>query len=422
MPPADPVRVVIVGGGFGGLYAATYLARSELAEQRAVDVTLVDQRNYFTFTPLLAEVASGTLGREHVTYSFRVLAYRYGFRFVHARADEVDVTKRCVRTSRAELPYDYLVLAVGAEPGYFGNTELQEHALPMTSVADALRVRARVVGALNEASVTRGEDRRRRLLTFVVAGAGPAGVETASEIHGLANRVLRPYFPGLPPARVILADGGPRILGAFDETLARQGEAVLRRRGLDVRLVTRIAGAQPGRVRLLDDDGEHTVEAETLVWTAGTTPRRWLDGLNLPLAKGAVKVDHYLRVPGQQDVFAVGDATMLMDPRTERPYPRVAPIAISQGIRAAANIENLAFGRPLEPYEAHHAGKIVSLGDGVALIELLGFRVTGPLAWWLYRAAYLLKLVGTKNKVRVAVTLLLNRIFEPDVTYEEAAR
>jgi len=156
---------------------------------------------------------------------------------------------------------------------------------------------------------------------------------------------------------------------------------------------------------------------------AWRTPHANALAARLPLdtGRGALRVTPALQVEGHGNIFAVGDVTTLVDPRTGRPYPRVAPIAISQGIRAAANIENLAVGRPLEPYQAHHAGKIVSLGHGVALVDILGFQLRGPLAWWLYRSSYLLKLVGTKNKVRVLLTLTLNRLFGPDVAGETPA-
>lgn len=411
-------RVVVVGGGFGGLYAASYLARSELCEYGA-DITLVDRKNYFTFTPLLAEVAAGTLGREHVTYPYRVLARRYGFRFIQDTVRGLDKDRQIVRTERSELPYDYLVLAVGAEPRYFNNEKLERGSVPFTSVDDALAVRGRVIGALERATLVSDEEERRRLLTFVVAGAGPAGVEVASEINNLANDVLRPYYQVSTSARVVLADGGTRILAAFDEKLAREGLDRLLERGIEVRLETRIQDVTPETVVVEGPTGSEPIPACTLIWTAGTAPVRWVASLPIPTERAAVKIDSFLRVEGCDNVFAVGDVATLTDRRTGRPYPRVAPIAISQGVRAAGNIENHVLGRELEPYQAFHAGKIVSLGDGVALVDILGLRVTGLLAWWIYRAAYLLKLVGTKNKVRVLLTLALNHIFEPDISYEQ---
>lgn len=408
-------RVVVVGGGFGGLYAAAYLGRSELAE-RGAEILLVDRRNFFTFTPLLAEVAGGALGREHVTVPFRVLARRHGFEFLLEEARGVDLRRNALLTAHTEIPYDYLLLAPGAEPQYFGNEALRQASLPFTSIGDALAVRGRVIGAMERAVLTSDDEARRRLLTFVIAGAGPAGVEIASQIRGLTAVALRPYFAGLPASRVVVAEAGERILSGFDPKLADLGLHRLRERGIDVRLHTRIEAAAPGEVILRGPHGLDRIEACTLIWTAGTAAAGWVGELPLPTDRRAIKVDPFLRVAGTENIFAVGDATVLVDPRTGRPYPRVAPIAISQGVRAAANIENHALGRAMEPYQATHAGKIVSLGDGVALVEILGWAFTGWLAWWLYRATYLLKLVGTKNKIRVLVTLGLNRLFERDFT------
>ena len=410
-------RIVIVGGGFGGIYAAAYLSRSELVE-RGLEITLIDRRNYFTFTPLLAEVAAGALGREHVTYPFRVLARRYGVRFIQDSAQELDLDRGLVRTQHTEVSYDYLILATGAEPQYFGNEAIRNGSLPLTSVNCALAVRGKVMNSLERAAHTEDEAERRRLLTFVVAGAGPAGVEVASAIHNLAGEVLGPYYGIRDAAKVILAGADNRILAAFDKDLAREGLSLLRQRGVDVRLNTRITDVAHGVITSEGPGGYEQIQARTLVWTAGMVPAEWLSKQQLAIERRSLKIDQFMRVEGRENVFAIGDVTSLIDERSGLPYPRVAPIAISQGVRAAANIENAVFGRALEPYQAHHAGKIVSLGGGVALVDVLGVQVRGILAWWIYRMAYLLKLVGTKNKIRVLVTLILNRIFEPDLSYD----
>lgn len=411
-------RVVIVGGGFGGLYAASYLGRSELAEEGA-RIVLVDAKNYFSFTPLLAEVVAGKFGRQHVTTPYRILGKRYGFDFVQDEARGLDLDRGVVRTRFAEIPFDYLVVAVGAEPRYFGNDALRAGSLPFVGVDHALAIRDAVVGAYERRA--RDGAAHGTAPTFVVAGGGPAGVEAASEIHVLANDSLRPYYPHAPSARVILAEGSDRILQGWDEELACAGQERLRERGLDVRLGTRIEDVENGTVELRSEEEVARVPADALVWTAGTAPSRWAADQPLPTEKGAIRIDATLRVTGRKRIFAVGDVTTLVDERTGRPYPRVAPIAISQGVHAAHNIENHAFGRDLETYRATHAGNILSLGGGEALVDLLGIRITGPLAWWIYRTTYLLKLVGTKNKLRVAFTLALDRFFEPDISAETRA-
>jgi len=378
--------IVVAGGGFGGLYAAAYLARSELGRSGA-RVVLVDRTNYFTFTPLLAEVAAGSLLPTHVTYPYRVLGRKYGFEFRRDRVTGLDPDRKVLRTDAAELPYDSLVLALGATPRYFGNREIARRSHSFTSVEDARTIRSRAIDAFERAARSDDEGDRRRGATFVVAGAGPAGVELASELHRLLDRVLPPYYDDPPPARVVLAEGSDRILAGWDEALARRGLERLRARGIEVRLETRVTGFDGRRVSLHGPDGDDAVAARTLVWTAGTSPPGWVSELPIPTESGAVRVEPTLRVRGTDDVFAVGDLVHLEDPRTGRRYPPVAPIAISQGIRAAGNVENLHLGRDLEEYHAHHAGKIVSLGGGVALVDLLGFRITGWPAWWIYRFA-----------------------------------
>ncbi len=419
MPQPAP-RIVIVGGGFAGLYAASYLGRSELAPLGA-DILLVDQKNYFTFTPLLAEVAAGNLSRDDVVVGYRTLARRYGFRFLQGVVDGLDAERQVIHTAHQDLPYDYLVLAPGAEPTYFGNEALEKHSCSLVSVDDAMAIHDRVVHAMEAASRVDDPMVRACLLTIVVAGAGPAGVEMAGELHHFANDVLGPFYPGLPRVRVIIVSAGDRILPGFDDHLARQGLDALRRLGIEVHLDTMVKDAQPGQVMIEGPAGAAVLMAGSLIWTAGTRPAEWLSKVKLPTDRGSLQVEETLQVVGHPTVFAAGDVAGLVDARSGRPYPRVAPIALSQGTRAAANIEALIFGRPLERYQAHHAGKIVSLGRGIAFVELLGFRITGRVAWLFYRTAYLLKLVGLKNKARVVVSLLFNRLFDRDIAASSAA-
>ncbi|MFQ5891054.1 MAG: NAD(P)/FAD-dependent oxidoreductase [Gemmatimonadota bacterium] len=459
-----PARVVILGGGFGGLYAATYLAAADLPE-RAAKVTLVSDRNHFTFSPLLAEVVGGSLGREHVTFPYRVLAQRYGFRFLLARVEGFDPMAGVAHTTAGPVPFDHAIVALGAAPRYFGNQELRRTTMPFASVSDALAIRDRVLANAERAAQERSAEARRGLLGFTVAGAGPAGVEAASEIWHLLSDVLPRYYELGKEAKVTIVEGSDRILRGWDDELAAAGLEELRRRGIDVCLETRVGGYDGRVVQAEGPEGDASHEAGTLIWTAGTAPATGpLADSPLPRGRhGHLEVDECLRVsratgpdagglpdagraeggaqgPGAggpqagggpqgptsgkppaagvlENVFAVGDVASRVNPRTGRPYPPVAPIAISQGVRAAGNVENAIVGRPLEPYQAHHAGKIISLGNGVALVDLLGFRLRGPLAWAMYRATYLLKLVGTANKLRAGTTLLLNRLFERDLSW-----
>ena len=422
MTTRSPARVVVLGGGFGGLYAASYLGAADLPED-AAEVTLVSDRNHFTFTPLLAEMVAGTLGQEHVTFPYRVLARRRGFRFVLGRVEGLDAAAGVVETTGGRLRFDYAVVALGGRPRYFANEELRRRAMPLTTVGDAVAIRNRVLAAAERAETVRSAVARRRLLTFAVAGAGPAGVETASEIWHLLREILPAYYDLRAEPRVLLIDGAERILSGWDERLATEGLEMLRRRGIEVRLRTHVLGFDGGTVRTSTDGEETSFDADTLIWTAGTGPASGpLADSDLPLdASGYLGVDPTLAAGGHPNVFAAGDLSRLTNRRTGQPYPPVAPIAISQGVRAAANIENAIAGRAPEEYQAHHAGKIISLGNGTALVDLLGVQLRGRFAWAIYRGTYLLKLVGLKNKVRAGVTLMLNHVFERDLAMSEGA-
>lgn len=435
---AGPARVAVLGGGFAGLYAAAYLATADVPEG-AVRATLVSRTNHFTFTPLLSEVVGGNLGREHVALPYRILARRYGFDFLLADVEGLDPDERVVHTSEGAVPFDYAIVCLGAGPRFFGRDELRERALPLSSVADALAIRDRMICLAERIAQERSPERRRALGTVVVAGAGPAGVEAAGEISHLFRRVLPRYYDLGDAPRVVLVDAGDRILRGWDEELARRGLDELRASGMEVRLRTAVRAFDGGAVRLApagdgasegDEDGDagsregergdggERIEARTLVWTAGTAPAAGpLADSRLSLSRsGHLEVDDRLRVFRQDRVYAAGDVALLSNPRTGRPFPPVAPIAISQGVRAAGNVVNVVLGRPQERYRAHHAGKIISLGGGTAFVDVLGYRLTGRLAWAVFRATYLLKLVGAQNKVRTATTLLLNRLFERDLS------
>ncbi len=428
-------RVVILGGGFAGTYAAAYLAAADLPED-AVEVTLVSERNYFTFTPLLAEIVAGSLGREDVTFAHRVFAAQRGYRFVEGRVEGIDMERCRVYNTTGSLDYDYLVVALGARPRYFGNAELERNSLPFTSVHHAEVIRKRVIRLSEQASREPDPEVRQRMLTFAVAGAGPAGVEVAAEISHLLRTVIPRYYELNTEPRVVIYQGDDRILPGWNDGLVETGLGILRDRGIEAHLQSRVQGFDGRTVRATQRDAAHgdgsvedvSVKADTLIWTAGTAPdsASWGGGaagehpLGLPVRprSGHLLTDEYLRLEGFDNVFAAGDVAWRLDPRTETGYPPVAPIAINQGIRAAGNVENVIAGRPLEPYHAHHAGSILSLGAGDALVDLLGWTMRGRLAWAVYRTAYLMKLVGMKNKLRAVTTLALNHVFETDLTCE----
>lgn len=408
-------RVVVAGGGFAGIYAALYLAQEDPGARRP-EVLLVSEDNHFTFTPLLHDVLGGSLDGQHVAAAYRVMARRHDFGFLQARVEGLDPDEGRLETTAGPVAFDHLILALGASPHAPG-AEAHErlHVTPFHRISHAVTLHHRVMELAELASREADPGRRRRLLTFVVGGGGPAGVEAAGEIHHLLRHVLPEYYDGLDEARVVLVHGGARILPGWDPELVEEGQETLRRSGIDLRLDTRLEGASEESVELSSDEGKaERLPASTLVWAIGTRPRSGvLEDSGLPLGPdGHVEVDRHLRARGRERIWAAGDLTALENPRTGESYPAVAPIALSQGIRAAANVLSERGGWPQEPYRGHHAGKIVTLGGRKALVDILGLTLHGRPAWMVNRAAYLLKLVGARNKAHAAATLLLNRIFE----------
>ena len=413
----EAAKVVIVGGGFAGLYAALTLQK-EVRESELAEVTLIDRQNYFTFTPLLPEVAAATLSPAHVSYPLRLLAKNAGFRFLQAEVNGFDLAGRTVRAGNATIPYDYLIVAVGSVPFFFGNPALEAHSLSLTSVRDAVRIRNHVIRLVERAVAEPYPLRRCELLTVVVAGAGPSGVEIAAELHHLIHAVLLKYYPLDPTLfRVILMDAADHILLHFDRKLAEAGQAELIRRGIELRLNTRVTGATADSVEL--NGGEETILTRTLIWTGGTQPNPAL--VHLPVAKtrrGAVETDDFLNIPNHPEVYVIGDGAAVTDRRRKRLYPPVAPVAIRQGVRAAGNVVNALQGRAPEAFHFDFTGNIVGLGGGVALVNLLGIKFHGRLGWFFYRIAYLQRLVGLKNKVALVLTLWLNALFDRDISCE----
>lgn len=412
-----PAQIVILGGGFGGLYAAMTLQKELAASDYLAQVTLIDRRNYFTFTPFLPEVAAGTLSRTHVTYPFRFLAQKGRFAFMQGAVQAFDLAERVIHTDTTTIPYDYLIVSLGGAPSFFGNPQVEAHALTLHSVDSALAIRNHIIRLFEQAVVESDPIRRRQLLTFVIAGAGPCGVELAAELHHLIRTALLKYYPVDPSEiRILLVSKGDRILPDFAGKLAETGQQALIKRGIDVRLNTRMTGASGEHVEL---NGHELIPTRTPIWAAGVTPNPVLALLPTPKSqRGGVVVDEFLTIPEFPEVYVIGDGASVVDQRHGRPYPALAPVAIRQGIRAAGNIINTLQGRAREPFRFDFTGNIVGLGCGMALVNLLGLKFHGRLGWWFYRLAYLQRLVSFRNKASLALTLALNTIFDRDISCE----
>jgi NADH dehydrogenase len=392
-------RVVIVGGGFGGLAAVKALRRAP------VDVTIVDRQAHHLFQPLLYQVATGVLSQGNVAPPLRdVLRHQRNAEVALAEVDSVDLERRTVRCRlldrRWELAYDSLIVAAGAAQSYFGHDEFAIHAPAMKTIDDALEVRGRIFGAFELAELEQDASRRAAWLTFVVVGAGPTGVEMAGQIAELSRYSLRSNFRRIDPAtaRIVLVDAAPRILPSFDERLARRAAAKLERMGVEIRTGTRVTDIDAAGVELETTSGAERLPATTKIWSAGVQASplgRMLaaqSGVE-PTRSGQVPVEADCTLPGHPEVFVVGDL-MALDG-----LPGLAEVAIQSGRHAAAQIRRrLDSDPPPLPFRYHDLGSLAAVSRYYAIGERGGARVWGFAGWLLWLVVHLTFLTGFKNR------------------------
>jgi NADH dehydrogenase len=396
-------RVVIIGAGFGGLSAARALRGAD------ADVLVVDRHNYHLFQPLLYQVASGLLDPAEIAHPVRTVLR--GHANTDVRLDEVrgiDLEHRLVRCSE-DIPYDHLVVAAGAVTNYFGNPDVAAHSAGLKTLGDALSLRAMVLARFEAAADCADEHERARLLTFVIAGGGPTGVEYAGALSELFVHLLPKDFPRLDfsPVRVVLVEGHKRLLEAFHPRLGAMAASVLRRRRIDVMLGRTVVAADSGGITL--DDGTR-IDAATVVWTAGvrasdlgTQLRGSLDRL------GRVPVRPTLQLHDHDEVQVIGDLAQL--DQDGQPLPMLAPVAIQQGEHAAANIVAMIAGGAATPFRYHDKGTMATIGRNYAVVQIGRIRVAGFVGWLMWLFVHLTYIITFRSKVVVLINWAWNYIF-----------
>jgi NADH dehydrogenase len=410
-------RIVILGGGFGGVYAAIHLEKL-LARERAVEICLVSRDNFFLFTPMLHEIAASDLEITNIVNPLRKLLHKV--EVLVGDVNEIDLPNKRVLISRGyrndsqQIDYDHLVIALGSITNFYDLPDLAELAVPMKSLRDAIQLRAQILRYLEEANSECNPTDRQSLLTFVVAGGGFAGVETVAALNDFVREAL-PFYPNLceDMLRVILVHSGPAILPELGESLGQYTEKVLARRGVEIRLKTRVKSVTGSKVFLADGV---SIPSRTLVWTAGIVPSPLIFSLPCTKERGRIRVNQFLQVSDWPNVWAVGDCAFVPDIRKSgKSHPPTAQHAIREGKVVAQNIVAVLLGHRLKPFSFRTIGLLASIGRRTGVARIFGFNFSGFFAWWMWRTIYLSKLPGLDKKVRVAFDWTLDLLFPKDV-------
>ncbi|HZP96020.1 MAG TPA: NAD(P)/FAD-dependent oxidoreductase [Candidatus Limnocylindria bacterium] len=401
-------RVVVVGGGFAGLHLVRRL-ENKLAPDEA-QVTVIDRNNFHLFTPLLYQVATGELPAHAVAYPLRVALARAGYSFARAEVTGIDLERRLVRTGEGAYPYDHVVVVPGSVTNDYGIPGAREHALTLKWLEDGRRIRHRILSIFEEAARETDAGRRRELLSFVIVGAGPVGIELAASMRDLMDHTLRHIYPTIDFDRepgITIVDASERVLPQMDERLSRIAAKRMAELRVSVLLRTLVAEVAPRTVRTRDGT---TLTAHTVVWAGGVRPNPLLASLDLPKSKdGRLAVDESFRVGGRDDVLSFGDAAAFVD--GGGPLPQLAQVAVLQAPAAARNVRHLVRGEPIEAFRYHRKGDLIALGRtkaGAEFARPVRIVLSGLPAWTVWRANYLMQLVGVRNRGTLLIEWLLS--------------
>jgi NADH:quinone reductase (non-electrogenic) len=417
MSTSERKKIVILGGGFGGVYAALELERT-LAREDDIQITLINRDNFFLFTPMLHEVAASDLDITHIVNPVRKLLKR--IEFFDGDVQSIDLPgKRIIVTHGIrdphphELEYDHLIIALGSVTNFFNLPGLEEHALTMKSLGDAIHLRNRLIHHMEEADFECCPAMRGPLLTFVVAGAGFAGAETIASINDFLREAIK-FYPHLTEEmlRVVLVHPGPFILPELGEKLGQYAQRKLAERGVEIRVNTRVAGCTDEKVSL--NDGT-TIKTQTLLWTAGTSPNPLLNDLPCEKERGRLLVNECLEVKGWPGVWALGDCALVPDLTTGKYSPPTAQHALREGKVVARNIAAEIRGGVKQPFVFKTIGQLASIGRRSGVARVFGMNFSGFAAWWLWRTVYLSKLPRFEKKLRVALDWTLDLLFTKDL-------
>jgi len=405
MKPQKLPQVVIVGAGFGGLETAQKLARAP------VEITLIDRHNYHLFQPLLYQIAIAGLVPSQIAYPLRtIFRNQKNLTFQMGEVTSIDFASRFIRTNGSVIAYDYLVLAIGGQVNFFGVTGAEENAFQLKSIESATGTRNHLLSMLEQASREVEVEKRKALLTFVVVGAGPTGVETAGALAELITHVVTKDYPhmDLTDVRVLLLEATGNVMAAYPPELRKATMKLLEDKGVEILLNTRLTNYNGQTVTLADGV---QIDTHTLIWTAGVRSAELTDHLGVQQAASKrIRVDPTLQLPQRPEVFVIGDAAYLEDGKGES-LPMLATVAQQEAKVAAQNIQKLLKGETLEPFQYRDPGLLATIGRNAAVARIWGLSFSGFIAWMIWVWLHIYRLIGFRNRLTVLINWAWDYIF-----------
>jgi NADH dehydrogenase len=396
-------RVVIIGGGFAGLQLAKKLKNAP------VDVLMLDKHNYHTFQPLLYQVAMGAIPADSIVFPIRrIFTYQDNFSFNVANVEKINAESNTVTTSIGDIHYDYLVIATGSNTNFFGNKEIENCAMPMKNLPEALNLRGLILQHLEQALIAKDEAEKDALMTFVVVGGGPTGVELSGALGEMRQLILQKDYHGLSKhdMKVYLVEGKDRLLAAMSEGASRKAKQYLSEN--DVMIYNSVHVESYDGLTLKIDDGM-SIKTRNVFWAAGVMGEvpQGITGANI-VRGSRIETDEASRVKGYQNIFAIGDVSAMISEQYPNGHPGVAPAAIQQGEWLAKNLIHIINGEPAEPFKYHDKGTLATIGRNKAVADLGKLHFQGFFAWLLWGFVHILSLAGFSNKTSVFLTWAIN--------------
>jgi NADH dehydrogenase len=411
----DPLKILIIGNGFGGIYTLKKLHKL-FRYNKNIKFSMVGERNYFLFTPLLHEVATGSLNPNNIIEPIRQVLGCFLDEFYLGKVDSVNLENKTVRIDNLNIPYDYLVLALGSTTNFYDTLGAEKYSFPLKNIEDAVRIKNHCISQMEKASHEKNRTEMQKMLRFVIVGGGPTGVELVAELQELISESFSSYYPCdiLKDVSIILVQRDKELVPQFNSKIKQKSLAVLKKKGIEVMLESVVK--EVGDSYVLINEGTKIL-TETVIWVAGikSAEIKFEESVEKSL-DGRLLVNEFLQLVNHTEVFAIGDIAAFKDNKTGRYLPALAQIAEKEAKTVAKNIKLLSVNKSLEKFSYKNSGTLISLGKWMATGEIGGITFSGHFAWWLWRTIYLAKFLSWRKKIRVAIDWTVNAFSPRDIS------